>query len=131
MTNYPWVLSTITGIREFCDSAELCSRRYNRSSSPPANIQGNFPYLTNLVVICKYFGLTDWFLILLGACVKHIKREPMYQVCYIFGVQEDVIHIRFYFIIFPSPFLRKLRERVLHGLPWQPNHPVLDDTLER
>ncbi|XXG52889.1 hypothetical protein AAC387_Pa03g1091 [Persea americana] len=39
MTNYPWVLSTITGIREFCDSAELCSRRYNRSPSPPANIE--------------------------------------------------------------------------------------------
>ncbi|XXG52880.1 hypothetical protein AAC387_Pa03g1083 [Persea americana] len=39
MTNYPWVLSTITVLWEFCDSGELCSRRYNRSSSPPANIQ--------------------------------------------------------------------------------------------
>ncbi|XXG52878.1 hypothetical protein AAC387_Pa03g1082 [Persea americana] len=40
MANYPWVLSTITVLWEFCDSGELCSRRYNRSSSPPANIQG-------------------------------------------------------------------------------------------
>eukprot|EP00268_Persea_americana_P041033 TRINITY_DN4086_c1_g1_i5.p1 TRINITY_DN4086_c1_g1~~TRINITY_DN4086_c1_g1_i5.p1 ORF type:complete len:163 (-),score=25.52 TRINITY_DN4086_c1_g1_i5:896-1384(-) len=39
MANYPWVLSTITVLWEFCDSGELCSRRYNRSSSPPANIQ--------------------------------------------------------------------------------------------
>lgn len=56
MINYPRVLSTITGPREFCDSGELCSKRYNRSSFPRANIQGaniqgNLHYLTNLVVI--------------------------------------------------------------------------------